>query len=223
MKKKKKNSQKNIIQKAYSLGEEIFSSTTHGIGTLIGIAALVIMIVISVGAGSPVKLGSSIVFGISLIIMYMMSTLYHALTNEKAKRFFKVLDHCAISILIAGTYTPFALVAIGGAFGWIVFGVIWASALVGIIFNAIDVKRYKLFSTVLYVLMGWAIVFTIKPLLEAIPIGGVILLAVGGLFYTLGLVFYLIKSKRYFHCVWHIFVLLGSVCHILAVILYVLL
>ena len=224
MKDKKQVKKKpDTTKKSYSLGEEIFNSTTHLLGSGISIAALVIMIVISVGAGSPIKLGSSIVFGISLLLLYMMSTLYHAITNPRAKSFFKVLDHCAISILIAGTYTPFALVAIGGTFGWIIFGIIWASALVGIVFNAIDVKRYKLFSTILYVLMGWAIVFTIQPLIESIPLGGIILLAVGGLFYTLGLVFYLIKSKKYFHSIWHIFVLLGSVCHILAVILYVLL
>ena len=160
--KDKKNREKisETTKKSYSMGEEIFNSTTHLVGSGISIAALVTMIVISVGgAGSPIKLGASIVFGISLLLLYIMSTLYHAITNPRAKSFFKVLDHCAISILIAGTYTPFALVAIGGVLGWIIFGIIWASALVGIVFNAIDVKRYKLFSTILYVLMGGAIVF----------------------------------------------------------------
>lgn len=221
---KKNNDQKpeTFIRKAYSLGEEIFSSTTHGLGAMLSIAAMVVMIVISVSDSSPIKLASSIVFGLSLFVLYMMSTLYHAIRAPRAKKVFKILDHCTIYILIAGTYTPYTLVGIGGSLGWLIFGVVWGAAILGILLNAIDIKRYKWISFALYVAMGWAIVFAIKPMIEALPIGAIIYLAVGGLFYTGGIIFYLMKSKKYFHSIWHLFVLLGSISHILGVIFYVL-
>lgn len=210
-----------MTQKRYTLGEEIFNSTSHLIGTIISIASLVIMIVISASHQNPKAVVSSVIFGVTLTLLYLSSTLYHSLTNKTAKKVFQILDHCSIFLLIAGSYTPYALLAIGGAKGWVIFGIIWACAILGIILNTINLKKFQLFSTILYVAMGWTVVFYIKDLIANLALGGIILLAAGGLFYTLGIVFYLIKKVRYFHSIWHLFVLAGSICHILSVMLFV--
>ena len=183
---------------------------------------MVIMIVIAAGRSGTIGVVSSVVFSITLFLLYISSTLYHALTNEKAKKVFQILDHCTIYLLIAGSYTPYALVSIGGFSGWLIFGIIWASALVGIILNMIDLHKYRRFSIFLYVAMGWAIVFYLPQLLKSLSAGGLALLAIGGVFYTVGIIFYIIKRIPYFHSVWHLFVLGGSICHILSVMLFVL-
>ena len=208
-------------KRKYTLGEEIFNSTTHGIGTIISIAALVIMIVISASHNDPLAVVSSVIFGITLILLYISSTLYHALTNKTAKKVFQILDHCTIYLLIAGSYTPYALLTIGGAKGWVIFGIIWSLALVGIILNSINLKKFQVISTLLYIGMGWAVVFYFKDLLANLALGGIILLAAGGIAYTLGIVFYVVKKVKYFHSIWHLFVLAGSICHILSIMLFV--
>ena len=206
-------------KRKYTLGEEIFNSTTHGVGAILSLVALILMIVFS---SSLLEVIASVIFGITLILLYISSTLYHALTNEKAKKVFQILDHCTIYLLIAGSYTPYALLTIGGNKGWIIFAIIWASALFGILLNAINLSKFRLLSISLYVAMGWAIAFFLPQLLASLEFGGLILLIAGGLAYTLGLVFYIIKKIKYFHSIWHLFVLGASICHILSVLIYIL-
>lgn len=205
-------------KRKYSLGEEIFNSTSHGVGIFASIAALVLMLVFS---SSGTEILSAILFGITLILLYTSSTLYHAITNEKAKKILQILDHCTIYLLIAGSYTPYALLTIGGTSGWLIFAIIWISALVGIILNTINLSKFRILSIILYVAMGWAIIFYLPQLLDNLDKGGLILLVAGGLSYTLGIVFYIIKKIPYFHSVWHLFVLGASICHILSVLIYV--
>ena len=209
-------------KRKYTLGEEIFNSTSHAIGAILSILALIIMIWLSVSTKNTVGVISSIVFGFTLILLYTSSTLYHALTNKTAKKVFQIFDHCSIYLLIAGSYTPFALMVIGGSKGWIIFGIIWLCAVLGIILNSINLKKFQLFSIVLYVGMGWTAIFYIKDIFASLDVGGIILLAVGGVLYTLGIIFYLVKKIKYFHSIWHLFVLAGSMCHVLCVILFVL-
>ncbi|MCI0502864.1 MAG: hemolysin III family protein [Fusobacteria bacterium] len=209
-------------KRKYTLGEEIFNSTSHAIGAILSILALIIMIWLSVSTKNTVGVISSIVFGFTLILLYTSSTLYHALTNKTAKKVFQIFDHCSIYLLIAGSYTPFALMVIGGSKGWIIFGIIWLCALLGIILNSINLKKFQLFSIILYVGMGWTAIFYIKDIFASLDLGGIILLAVGGVLYTLGIIFYLVKKIKYFHSIWHLFVLAGSMCHVLCVILFVL-
>lgn len=206
-------------KRKYSLGEEIFNSTSHGIGMLLSLVALILMIVFS---SSIIELTSSIIFGSTLILLYTSSTLYHAITNEKAKKVFQILDHCTIYLLIAGTYTPYALLSIGGKPGWLIFIIIWISALIGILLNAINLSKFRILSIILYIAMGWAIAFYLPQLLANLEFGGLILLIIGGLAYTLGVIFYIIKKIKYFHSIWHLFVLFASICHIISVIIYVL-
>ena len=211
-----------MSKRKYSLGEEIFNSTSHGIGALISLAATIIMAVISGGKGSALGAFASVAFGLTLILLYTSSTLYHAITHPGAKRIFQILDHCTIFLLIAGSYSPYALLTVGGTPGWVIFAIVWVSALTGIILNAIDLKRFSRISIVLYLAMGWAIIFYLPILLANLAAGGLWLLIAGGLAYTGGIVFYLIKKIPYFHSIWHLFVLAGSICHILSVILFVL-
>ncbi len=211
-----------MSKRKYSLGEEIFNSTSHGIGALISLAATIIMAVISGGKGSALGAFASVAFGLTLILLYTSSTLYHAITHPGAKRIFQILDHCTIFLLIAGSYSPYALLTVGGTPGWVIFAIVWVSALTGIILNAIDLKRFARISIVLYLAMGWAIIFYLPILLANLAAGGLWLLIAGGLAYTGGIVFYLIKKIPYFHSIWHLFVLAGSICHILSVILFVL-
>ena len=211
-----------MSKRKYSLGEEIFNSTSHGIGALISLAATIIMAVISGGKGSALGAFASVAFGLTLILLYTSSTLYHAITHPGAKRIFQILDHCTIFLLIAGSYSPYALLTVGGTPGWVIFAIVWVSALTGIILNAINLKRFARISIVLYLAMGWAIIFYLPILLANLAAGGLWLLIAGGLAYTGGIVFYLIKKIPYFHSIWHLFVLAGSICHILSVILFVL-
>lgn len=206
----------------YTLGEEIASSITHGIGTALGIAALVILVVLAARQGDAWRIVSFSIYGTTLILLYLASTLYHAIQHPGAKKVFRILDHSSIFLLIAGTYTPFLLVSLRGGWGWSLFGVIWALAITGIVFKAIFIQRMKKFSLVIYILMGWLILIALKPLLAHIPKAGLWWLAGGGLAYTGGAVFYAMKSVKYTHAVWHLFVLGGSICHFFAILLYVL-
>lgn len=203
--------------KSYSIGEEIFSSVSHGIATLLSIAALVILTVFAVKTGEGIYLFCALTYTITLIMLFLCSTLYHAITNSKAKKVLQVLDHCAIFLLIAGTYTPFTLLALNSTFGTIIFSLIWSFAVLGIVLNAINIKKFKILSMILYVAMGWCVVVVFKPLVASITNVSVALLLIGGLCYTVGIIFYSLKKKLYFHSIWHIFVLAGAVLHFFSV------
>lgn len=164
------------IEKLYTNGEEVFNSLTHGIGTMLSAAGTTLLIILSLIYGNTLGLVSSIIYGITLILMFASSTLYHSLPNEKAKKIFRVFDHCSIFLLIAGTYTPFTLITLGKDNGIILFSVIWISAIIGIILNAVDLKKYDKLSLVCYVLMGWAAIFAVRPLIRILSPIGILLL-----------------------------------------------
>lgn len=205
----------------YSLIEELFNTITHGAGMVLSIAALVLLIVFSSIYGTTGHIVSCTIFGVTLILLYTASTLYHSIQKPRVKRIFKIFDHSCIYLLIAGTYTPFLLVTLRGVLGWAMFGVIWLLAVSGVTLKVFFVHRFKIISTIAYVLMGWIIVFAIKPLADSLPHGGLVWLITGGLAYTLGVVFYVWKKLPFHHAIWHLFVLAGSACHFMAVIFYV--
>ena len=206
----------------YTLGEELMSSISHGVGALLSIAALVLCVVFSAIHGNPAAVVASALYGSSLVILYTMSCLYHALKPNKAKRVFRIFDHCSIFLLIAGTYTPYTLVTLAGTTGWILFGVIWGAAILGIVLNAIDLEKYSKISVACYLAMGWAVIFAIKPLIAALPTGGLIYLLLGGIAYSVGVILYALGSKRrYMHSIWHFFVLAGSILQFFSVFFYV--
>jgi hemolysin III len=202
--------------------EEVMNAVTHGIGTLLAVAGLVLLTVLAYLHGDIWHIVSFSIYGSTLVLLYLASTLYHSFTNERVKRIFKILDHSAIYLLIAGTYTPFTLVPLHGVLGWTVFGVVWGLAIIGIVLKVFFAGRFKFVSTMCYLGMGWFIVVAIKPLIATVPALGMSWLFVGGLFYTLGSVFYLWKKIPYNHAIWHLFVLAGSVSHFIAVFFYVL-
>lgn len=209
--------------KRYSKGEEVFNSVTHGIGALLAVIGTVIMVMLSAINGTALGLAVSLIYGISLIVLYTMSTVYHAIPFPKVKTVLRVFDHTSIFLLIAGTYTPYCLIALQGnrAGLWVAVAV-WACAIVGIILNAIDLKKTEKLGIVLYVIMGWAVIVVIKDVVAAISTQGFWLLLLGGISYTGGIVFYAMKKKKFMHSVWHLFVLMGSVLHYLSIVLYVL-
>ncbi len=212
---------KKSLPPKYTLGEELFNSISHGVGVLLSIAALVLLIVFGAKSGVGYNLAAGIVYGISLLVLYTMSMVYHIVQGKKGKAVMRIFDHCSIFVLIAGTYTPYLLVTLDKTLGWVMFGIIWAMAVIGIILNSIDLEKFRIFSLVCYVVMGWAIIFTIKPIISAIPFMGVFLLVLGGIIYTVGVIFYVLKKYKYMHSVWHLFVLGGSICHYLSILLYV--
>ena len=204
----------------FSAAEELAHSLTHGAGLLLGIAALVLMIVFAAQRGSAIHVVSFTVYGVTLVVLYASSTFYHALPSGRGKRVFGILDHAAIFLLIAGTYTPFALVTLDGGWGWSLFAVIWALAIGGVVLEAVSRGRVRRVQLLLYLVMGWGIVGAARPLLKELAPAGLVLLLAGGLAYTLGVVFFLWR-RPFHHAVWHIFVLGGSICHFFAVFLYV--
>jgi len=211
----------------HSIGEEIANSVTHGIGALLSVAGLTMLVVYATMAADPwVTVGVS-VFGSTMVLMYLASTLYHALPNPNVKRLFRKLDHCAIYLLIAGTYTPFLLVNLRGPWGWSLFGVLWTIALAGCLFKVAFIDAgahlgwWDKVSTGLYVAMGWAIVIALKPTIELVPHPALLLMALGGLAYTGGVVFYLWQRLPYNHAIWHLFVIAGSALHFFAVFFFI--
>ena len=206
---------------AYSLGEEIANAITHGVGALLSIVGLVLLIIAAAVWGNGWHLACAIVYGTTMFLLYMASTLYHAITHKGARRVFKVIDHAGIYLLIAGTYTPFTLVTIRDEGGWWLFAVVWALAAAGITLEAFWVDRPKWVSAVVYLAMGWLAIFAIKPLVANLEPGGVWLLVGGGLAYTVGTVFYVLKRIKFMHAVWHVWVLAGSALHFVAVMFYV--
>lgn len=205
----------------YSPLEELFNSITHGIGAVVSVAGLVLMIVFSSLYGNASHIVGCTIFGSALVLLYTASTLYHSFRKPDLKHIFKIADHSCIYLLIAGTYTPFLLVTLRGFTGWIMFAVIWSLTVFGVLFKIFFVHRFKIVSTIAYVLMGWIVIFAIKPLFHALPGGGLALLVCGGLAYTLGTIFYASKKIPFNHAIWHLFVLTGSVCHFFAVMFYV--
>lgn len=201
----------------FSKREEIANAIIHGIGAVFSVAALVILIVSSVMHGTAWHVVSFTLFGSSMILLYLSSTLVHGFPAGRVKDFFEIMDHSAIYFFIAGTYTPFLFLAIKGKLGWTLFGIVWGLAIAGTVFKAFFVKRFLHTSTLLYVVMGWLLVFGWKPLLENVSSQGVILLAIGGILYTVGAVFYVWRGFTYHHAVWHVFVLAASILHFFAV------
>lgn len=205
--------------KKYTLGEEIFNSVSHGVGAGLSVAGTVVLIVSAVIHTNAWGIVSSCIYGATLIILYTMSTLYHSLTNAKAKAFFRIMDHNTIFLLIAGTYTPITLYFLGGVTGWVLFAIVWGAAVIGIIINSINLEKARIPSIFCYVAMGWVIIFAIKPLIAAMPTVSLVFLIIGGVFYTLGIIFYAIKKVKYFHSVWHLFTVAGSVFHYFSILL----
>lgn len=205
----------------YSAKEEKANAISHGFGIVLSLAALVLLVVIACQEGNGWHIVSFSIFGSALLLLYTCSTLLHAFQTPRVKDVFEVLDHAAIYVLIAGSYTPYLLVTLRGALGWTYFGVIWGLAILGIVLKVYYVKRFVLVSTLCYILMGWLIVAAFKPLYENLALGGIIWLVAGGLLYTFGSIFYVWRRIPYHHAIWHVFVLAGSACHFISVFGYV--
>ncbi len=205
----------------YSFGDELASSVIHGVGIVLSIAGLAMLVAFAALHGNALTVVACAVFGSSLVLLYTASTLYHSISVAAAKPALRALDHIAIYVLIAGTYTPFTLIALPGAWGWSLFVSVWALALVGSALELGLLKRYHKLAVLLYVGMGWIGMIAFKPLSEHLQTGGMLLLIGGGVAYTLGVPFYLWRRLPYHHALWHVFVLAGSVLHFLAVLLYV--
>ncbi len=206
--------------KTQTLGEEIANSISHGIGAGLSVAALVLLIVKAAHNSGALGVVSACIYGGSLVLLYLLSCLYHALAKTGARKVFRILDHCSIFILIVGTYTPIALNYIKGALGWTIFGIQAGCMVLGIVFNAINMEKWKKASLALYVIMGWMIVFSIKSILS-FPSTALWFLVLGGVAYTVGIIFYKNKKLKFFHFIWHIFVLAGSVLQFFCVYFYV--
>ena len=200
-----------------TIKEEIANAITHGLGVVAGVSAGAVLITLAALWGDVWQIVSASVFVAALVLLYTASTLYHAIQHRVAKARLKVFDHCAIFILIAGTYTPFTLVTLKGAWGWTLFGVAWGLAVLGVIFKLFFTGRYEKLSTAIYIAMGWMVVIAMKPLLDALSMHAFLWLLAGGLFYTAGTFFYHRPRMRFAHAIWHLFVLGGSVCHFVAV------
>lgn len=208
--------------KTYSPGEEIANSITHGIGAALSIAGLVILVFFAATRGDTWHLVSFIIYGSTLILLYLASTLYHSFPQPRVKYIFKIIDHSSIFLLIAGTYTPFMLTRLRGAWGWSLFGVVWGLAVTGIALKSIFINRFKKVSVLVYILMGWLCILALRQMIEHIPHPGLLWLLAGGMCYTLGVIFYAWKSIPFSHAVWHLFVLAGSACHYFSILFYLL-
>lgn len=207
----------------YTLAEELISAISHGIGVLLSIAALVLCVVMAAKHGNTIGVVGSCIYGTTLIILYTMSTLYHSFKQgSKVKSVFRIFDHCSIFLLIFGSYTPIVLSAIGGALGWAMFGILLALTILGITLNSINLEKYKKISMICYLLMGWMVVFTLKPAIEAVTAKGMIILAIGGVIYTIGAIIYGVgKRVKYMHSLWHFFVLGGSIVQFFTILWFV--
>lgn len=200
------------------LGDEIANSITHGVGAILSAIGLVYLMIQAGAHGTGWHIFSCALYGSTLLLLYIFSTLYHALPGPKSKYVFRIFDHSSIYLLIAGTYTPFMLVNLRGPWGWSIFAVIWTLAVAGVVFKSIAIGRFAVLSAIIYVLMGWLVLIAIRPLLHAIPWDGFLWLAAGGLCYTAGVAFFATDRVRYFHMIWHLFVMAGSACHYVAVV-----
>jgi hemolysin III len=202
--------------------EELLNALTHGIGAVVALAAGAVLVTLASIYGDRWAVIGASVYGASLLLLYLASTLYHAVSHEPTKARLKVFDHCMIYVLIAGTYTPFTLTSLRGPWGWTLFGLIWGLAIAGIIFKLYYTGRFRWLSTGIYLAMGWLVIIAIEPLMKSLPQGAFAWLMAGGIAYTLGTVFYMSRRLPYAHAIWHAFVLAGSVCHFAAVLIQVL-
>lgn len=214
---------KKITIPKYTLGEELMNAISHGLGVLLGITALVLTVVFSAKNHNTIGIVSSCIYGSTMIIMYLMSCIYHALSPKlKAKKVFRVIDHCDIYLFIAGCYTPYCLSLIGGRTGWIIFAIIWISAIIGVLLNAINLEKFQVPSMIMYLVMGWMIIFSYNSISAVLPKAGLVLLITGGVAYTIGAIFCGIGAKKkYFHSIFHLFVLAGSILQFLSIAMYV--
>lgn len=210
------------MERRYGTSEEIANGVTHGIGTLLAVAGMVVLVTFSALHGDIWRIVSFSIYGATLTMLYLCSTLYHTFQKPELKRIFRMLDHSAIFLLIAGTYTPFTLVTMRGPWGWTMFGIFWTIAVFGIVWTVLAIDKFKALSALLYVGMGWSVVIAIKPLIEAIPKGGMYWVSAGGITYTVGVIFYIWKKLPYNHAIWHLFVIAGSLLHFFAMLYYVL-
>jgi len=201
----------------YSLGEEIANSVTHGIGAVLSVAGLTALVLLAAIHGDAWRVVSFSIYGSTLIILYLISTLYHSFPQPRLKRIFRTLDHAAIYLLIAGTYTPFLLVALRGALGWTLLAVVWSLAVVGVVWKLFFMDRLKVVATMAYLFMGWIAIIAVKPMIANLSTVGMILVATGGAVYSLGVIFYVWRKLPYNHAIWHLFVLVASICHFFAV------
>lgn len=206
----------------YSPLEEKTNIISHAIGLILSVVALLLMLIRAGGDGDVLQIVSAAIFGASLIALYVASTLYHSASDPEVRARLRINDHATIYVLIAGTYTPFTLVTLNGPVGWTVFGISWGMALTGVTLKLFFTGKYNVLSTLMYVFMGWVIIFAIKPLVAALPPGGLYWLFGGGIAYTVGAILYSIKKIKFNHAIFHLFVLLGSFCHFMAVYFYVL-
>jgi len=213
---------RDLSESAYTLGEEIAHAVTHGIGILLSIAGLAVLVAFASLYGNAWHITSSSIYGATLILLYTASTLYHGIPQPSVKRVLRRIDHAAIFLLIAGTYTPFTLVNLRGGWGWTLFGLVWGFAILGVVLETALKRRVKWLSLTLYLGLGWLVLVAIEPLLESVAAGGLILLLAGGLCYSLGVIFYVWKRLAYHHAVWHLFVMAGSVLHFFSIFFYVL-
>lgn len=214
------------ILPTYTKGEEIFNMVSHIVGAAMGIVAIALGVIFSAIHSNGYGIASSIVYGITLILLYTMSSIYHGLNpSKKAKKVFQVIDHCSIFLLIAGTYTPFCLCTLRAnnpATGWIIFGIVWGLAILGIILNAIDLKKFKVFSMICYLVMGWCIIAKINIVMETLGIIGFTLLLLGGIVYTIGAIFYGVgKKRKWMHSIFHLACVIGSLLQLICILLYV--
>jgi len=214
------------IKPKYTKGEEIFNMSSHIVGGVVGIIALILCVMFSADKGDMYAVVASAIYSASMVILYSVSSIYHGLSPRfKAKKIFQTIDHCSIFVLIAGTYTPVCLCALreySPTLGWTLFSVVWGIALLGITLNAISVKKFKVFSAICYIAMGWCIVAVWRPTVQMLGQGGILLMLLGGISYTIGALFYyFFKKKRYMHSVFHLFVVLGSILQLFSVLFYV--
>src|SRR5690625_1711737 len=212
-----------ILPFQYTKNEERANAITHGFGVILSIAALVILIVFAALNGDAWHIVSVTIFGTTMLLMYLASTIVHSLPKGKAKNIFLFLDHSAIYLFIAGTYTPILLVLLRGPIGWTLFGIVWGVAILGIVFKVFFTNRFVIVSTLLYILLGWLIIFAWKPLSQQMELAGLIYLIIGGVLYSIGTIFYMWRGFRYHHAIWHLFVILGSLFHFFAILFYVVL
>lgn len=196
-----------------TLGEEITNAILHGVGFGLAVAALTVLVVFASKYGDVWHVVGFSIYGATLVILYLSSTLYHSFPEGKVKRIFRIFDHSSIFLLIAGTYTPITLIKLRGGLGWTIFGIVWGIAILGIISKVFWINKFSILSTILYIAMGWLVVVALKPLLAALNQTSTVFLVTGGLLYTVGTVFYSWKKIKYTHAIWHLFVLAGSICH----------
>ncbi len=208
---------KNKSIYGYTLGEEIANSITHGVSALLAVAGSVVMIVMAALKGDAWCIVSASIYAFSLILLFTMSTIYHALAPNRAKKVFRVFDHTSIYLLIAGTYTPITIGLLRGSIGWVLFSVVWAICILGIVLNSVSIEKFKKLSMLFYIIAGWAVVMAVVPMIRTMSLSGLIFMLIGGICYTVGIVFYVMKNIKYMHSVWHLFVLAGAVFHYFAI------